>query len=371
VLPVESPKQRDNPPVRPVAPPLEGPPVLAVPDLLSRDVEVVFCIDTTGSMGGLLAGAKAKIWSICNQIASGKPVPQLKVGLVAYRDRGDEYITRVFDLRKDLDAIQSELSTYVAAGGGDAPESVNQALFDAVHKISWSTDRRTLRIIFLVGDAPPHMDYKDDVKYPVTCKRAVEKGILINTVQCGEDLDCTKYWKDIAAKAGGEYVAIPQSGGVVATMTPFDGPLAHIGEELLKTALIYGDFVQKGKGSRMLAAARALKGSAAADRAAFCAKYREIGPYDLLDAVTAKRVKLEDVRDDDLPANMKRLRTLADRRSFLDRVAAHRAKLYKEAMAQEKKRTDALAARKVSKESFDLKVLEVLRKQAKKFAIDY
>jgi hypothetical protein len=158
---------------------------------------------------------------------------------------------------------------------------------------------------------------------------------------------------------------------VVAMLTPFDGPLAHIGEELLKTALIYGDFVVKGKGSRMLAAARALKGSAAADRAAFCAKNKEIGPYDLLDAVTAKRVKLEDVRDDDLPVSMKRLRTLADRRSFLDRVAAHRAKLYKEAMGLEKKRADALAARKVGKESFDLKVLEVLRKQAKKFAIDY
>ena len=89
-------------------------------------------------------------------------------------------------------------------------------------------------------------------------------------------------------------------------------------------------------------------GASAADRAAFCAKNKEIGPYDLLDAVTAKRVKLEDVGADDLPASMKRLRTLAERRSFLDRVAAHRAKLYKEAMALEKKRTDALAfARKV------------------------
>src|SRR3982750_1532331 len=61
-------------------------------------VEVVFCLDTTGSMGGLIDGAKAKIWSICNQIATGKPTPELKVGLVAYRDRGDAYVTRVFDL---------------------------------------------------------------------------------------------------------------------------------------------------------------------------------------------------------------------------------------------------------------------------------
>src|SRR4051794_14904662 len=67
-------------------------------------VEVVFCLDTTGSMGGLIDGAKARIWAICNQIASGKPTPDLKVGLVAFRDRGDEYVTKVFDLSDDLDA---------------------------------------------------------------------------------------------------------------------------------------------------------------------------------------------------------------------------------------------------------------------------
>ena len=77
-----------------------------VPNKLPKPkVEVVFCLDTTGSMTGLIDGAKAKIWAICNQIASGKPIPDLKVGLVAYRDRGDDYVTRVFDLSDDLDAI--------------------------------------------------------------------------------------------------------------------------------------------------------------------------------------------------------------------------------------------------------------------------
>ena len=180
------------------------------------NVEVVFCLDTTGSMGGLIDAAKAKIWAICNQIAAGKPTPRLKVGLVAFRDRGDEYITKVFDLSDDLDSIYGHLKTFKAAGGGDIHESVNQALDDAVNKIKWSTDKKTLRIIFLVGDAPPHMDYPDDVKYPETCKKAVEKEIIINTIQCGSDPECTKYWKDIAVKSEGSYAAIPQAGGVVA-----------------------------------------------------------------------------------------------------------------------------------------------------------
>src|SRR6266498_4936548 len=66
-------------------------------------VEVVFCLDTTGSMGGLIDAAKQKIWAICNQIAAGNPTPRLRVGLVAFRDRGDDYITKVHDLTDDLD----------------------------------------------------------------------------------------------------------------------------------------------------------------------------------------------------------------------------------------------------------------------------
>src|SRR3954452_458577 len=108
-------------------------------------VEVVFCLDTTGSMGGLIDGAKAKIWAICNQIAGGKPTPDLKVGLVAYRDKGDDYITKVVDLTADLDSIHAELKKFTANGGGDAPESVNQALDDGVNKVKWSTDKKTLR----------------------------------------------------------------------------------------------------------------------------------------------------------------------------------------------------------------------------------
>src|SRR3954470_8792571 len=98
-------------------------------------VEVVFCLDTTGSMGGLIEGAKQKIWAICNQVASGKPTPDLRVGLVAYRDRGDAYVTRVIDLTDDLDDIHKQLMGFRAEGGGDEPESVNQALDDAVHKV--------------------------------------------------------------------------------------------------------------------------------------------------------------------------------------------------------------------------------------------
>src|SRR4030042_4170733 len=135
-------------------------------------VEVVFVLDTTGSMGGLIQAAKEKIWAIANTLASTKPAPDIKMGLVGYRDRGDIYITKVTDLTDDLDAVYEQLMGFAADGGGDTPESVNQALNEAVTKVNWSKDGKAYRVIFLVGDCPPHMDYTDDVKYSESCKAA-------------------------------------------------------------------------------------------------------------------------------------------------------------------------------------------------------
>src|ERR1022692_1902737 len=138
-------------------------------------MEVCFVLDTTGSMGGLIEGAKQKIWSIANEMIGAKPTPEIRIGLVAYRDRGDEYVTRSFDLTNDIDAVYGHLQSFQAAGGGDEPESVNEALQAAVRELSWSTDRHVLKIIFLVGDAPPHMDYANGPKYPEVCQQAMKK----------------------------------------------------------------------------------------------------------------------------------------------------------------------------------------------------
>ncbi|HVO40438.1 MAG TPA: vWA domain-containing protein, partial [Spirochaetia bacterium] len=122
-------------------------------------VEVTFVLDSTGSMGGLIEGAKEKIWSIANDIiarkAPGSTVgPEVRIGLVTYRDRGDEYVTRRFDLTTDIDAVFKNLQSITADGGGDDPESVNEALREAVNDLSWTASSKVLKIIFLVGDYP-------------------------------------------------------------------------------------------------------------------------------------------------------------------------------------------------------------------------
>ena len=82
-------------------------------------VDVVFVLDTTGSMSGLIQTAKEKIWSIATTMASAQPTPEIRIGLVAYRDRGDQYVTKVVDLSEDLDSVYAMLMDFEAGGGGD------------------------------------------------------------------------------------------------------------------------------------------------------------------------------------------------------------------------------------------------------------
>ena len=126
-------------------------------------IEVCFVLDTTGSMGGLIAGAKDKIWSMANEMISAKPTPEIRIGLIGYRDKTDAYVTKVYPLSNDIDDIYAKLMAFKAQGGGDTPESVNQALSEGITKMKWSKSKKVLKVIFLVGDAPPHMDYKQDL----------------------------------------------------------------------------------------------------------------------------------------------------------------------------------------------------------------
>ncbi|UUZ51616.1 VWA domain-containing protein [Massilia sp. B-10] len=119
-------------------------------------IELMFVLDTTGSMGGMLEGAKAKIWGIVNDLLQQRSLggATIRVGLVAYRDRGDNYVTRVTPLSANLDTVYSQLMSFQAQGGGDTPEDVRSAMAEAVRLGGWSAPgSNTSQIIFLVGDA--------------------------------------------------------------------------------------------------------------------------------------------------------------------------------------------------------------------------
>jgi len=341
-------------------------------------IEVCFVLDTTGSMSGLIEGAKQKIWSIANEMVSAKPTPDLRFGLVAYRDRGDQFVTRRFDLTNDIDAVYANLQGFRADGGGDLPESVNQALHEAVTKMSWSQDRQVLKIIFLVGDSPPHMDYADDVKYPEVCQLAAKRDLLINTVQCGNTPQTTPVWQDIAKLAEGSYAAISQSGGMVALATPMDAELATLNRKLGGTLVAYGgETVRRSVAAKQIAA-EAAPAAAMADRLAFNARYGVAvqGEGELLDALANGKLKLAEAKKDQLPAELQTL-SASELQAAVEKKQKERADLQAEIAKLGKQREEYLAqerqrlAKSGKADSFDEKVASILHMQAARKGIDY
>jgi hypothetical protein len=334
-------------------------------------IEVCFVLDTTGSMSGLIAGAKQKIWSIANELISATPRPELKIGLVAYRDRGDAYVTQVTDLTADIDAVHGALRGFSAGGGGDGPESVNQALHESVEKISWSGGEGVLKIVFLVGDAPPHMDYADDVPYSAVCHTAVKRGLVINTVQCGGQGDTTRVWKEIAALAEGRYIALPQEGGMVVIAAPQDAQIAEVNRALGRTLVAYGAAERRREVQAKQAASEGAGASAAADRLAYnAATGRAVqGEGELIDAIARDEVRLEDVRQEDLPEDLRGMTR--------EQLAAHVAAKQEERAALQGKLKTLLAEREAHVEAerrrlvaegrgdaFDAEVAAAVREQA-------
>ncbi|OGV56527.1 MAG: hypothetical protein A2X49_06520 [Lentisphaerae bacterium GWF2_52_8] len=338
-----------------------------------EEVEVVFVLDSTGSMGGLIEGAKQKIWSIANGIIARKPSPNVRFGLVSYRDKGDEYVSKVFDLTDDLDTVFKNLQSFNAMGGGDGPESVNQALNEAVMKISWSKNAKTVKTVFLVGDYPPHMDYKDDVKYQVSCQEAAKNNIVINTVQCGNNSATTPVWQEIARLAEGSYIALEQSGGMNAITTPYDEEMAKLSTELNKTVVSYGSKRQQADVAEKKAYAAAAP-EVAASRATFNAMAggKAIqGRGDLVSDLKDGYAKLETLKEEELPDELKKM-SADERTTYIAKQQSLRAELNKKQEELARKRSEFIEQEKKRLSStgkgdaFDLKVNEMINSQAER-----
>jgi len=281
-------------------------------------VEVAFVLDTTGSMGGLIEGAKRKIWSIATAIVDSNPDADVRMGLVAYRDIGDDYVTRTFDLTTDIQDLYANLLEVRARGGGDWPESVNEALDVAVNKLRWTLTSDVRRIVFLVGDAPPHMDYAQDTKYPTTLAVAKQKDIIVNAVLAGSARDADRVWRDIAQNGNGRFIPIPQDGGqVVIIETPYDDEIIILQKEINGTVIPYGPrALQKHTEdrTRQLSQVAAAAPAQASEMASYLNKRAKAssealtGDGDLVSDVAAGRQKLVAVKDDELPDNLRALK---------------------------------------------------------------
>jgi uncharacterized protein YegL len=162
----------------------------------SRTIDVAFILDTTGSMSEEISAVKSTIQKVTSSL--GGEAVQVRIGMVAYKDRGDEYVTKVFPMTTDLGRFGADVSGVQASGGGDMPESVNEGIHAALSRLDWN-DAAVAKFAFLVGDAPPHLDYRQDFDYAAEMKDAAHRGIQIFTIAAsGMDDLGQVVWRQVA-----------------------------------------------------------------------------------------------------------------------------------------------------------------------------
>lgn len=183
-------------------------PVQASPGLA---LDVVFLIDTTGSMGDELEQIKSSLLAVTGELQGKRADLQLRYAAVAYKDIDDDYVTMAHPFTDDTAAFSEAMQALTASGGGDLPESLNQGFNRAVEGLEWRPE--AAKVVFLVADAPPQMRFKGDVLYGDSAVRAVGLGIRVHSVAAsGLDPLGTLVLRQVAQLTRGKFIFIEYGG---------------------------------------------------------------------------------------------------------------------------------------------------------------
>lgn len=339
------------------------------------DVDLVICLDSSGSMQGLIDSARQKIWDIVNGMLDARPMPNLRVALLSYG--GDYqgylpeqgYVIIESNLTTDLDTFYEKLMALHAAGG---EEYVGWVVNDALEQLNWSEDANALRILFVCGNESADQA-REKFDYREVCKKAAEeRGIFVNAIYCGgaKDGDASG-WMDVARIGGGDFTNIDQN-GVVTIETPMDKELMEWNGKLNETYIYYG---AEGKGAKEKQSeqddnASGMSNQAACDRAVCKANsYYRNDSWDLVDACNnIEDFDLSKVEEKDLPENMQKM-TVEERKQYVEQKNKERQEIQtkindinKERAAYISKETAKLADK--SQNALDTALRNCIRKQA-------
>ncbi|MBK9261469.1 MAG: VWA domain-containing protein [Polyangiaceae bacterium] len=176
----------------------------------AQTIDVAFVLDTTGSMSEEINALRDTLEKVASSLGTVGIRP--RVGLVEYRDRGDAFVTRMHQMTTDVAGLQARIAALQANGGGDTPEHVNEAVRVAVRTLKFKPES-IARLVFLVGDAPPHLDYANDEGYVGAMQEANHAGIQIYSIAAsGMDALGQVVFRQLAQYTGGTHMFVLRGG---------------------------------------------------------------------------------------------------------------------------------------------------------------
>ncbi len=322
-------------------------------------------------MDGLIDQAKSRLWKIVNELATAKKdgqAPQLQVALYEYgqssRPAAGGYLRRILPLTNDLDRVSEELFKLKTNGG---QEYCGLVIQQAVSDLQWSTRNDDLKLIFIAGNEP---FTQGTVDYRISCRQAIGQGIIVNTVFCGNYQEGLRTdWKAGADLADGQYLAIDADHTPPPIAAPQDIEIARLSREMNQTYVAYGREGASGKERQQEQDknAASLSGEVAAQRAAAkAAPQYSNSTWDLVDAKKGGKVKLEEMKDEELPQEMKGMSN-KERNEYVTAMQSKREALQKKIAALHAEREHFVTEKmknQAAMNTLDSAIIGALRQQA-------
>ncbi|MFO0931312.1 MAG: vWA domain-containing protein [Planctomycetota bacterium] len=332
-------------------------PVGKRPEPVRKAIDLALCLDTSGSMQGLIDAARQRMWEVVNELATATPTPTLRVALLTYGSEGSEadgFVVVRAPFTTDLDLVSEKL---FALGTNGGTEYVGRVVRTAVGNLQWSGPDAA-KILFVAGNESADQDRAAPFREVV--KHAFGLGVRVNSIYCGNPDDGdAPLWREVAVVGHGRFAAIDHNHGVVAVATPFDAELADLSGKLNRTYLAYGDKGQEALGRQSAQDANAAPSApAAAARAASKAGglYDNRG-WDLVDRSREEGFDLDKVPVEELPEEMKAM-TPAQRKAHLEAKTAERAAIAAKVKDLDAKRRAYVQAEMAKKGLDDSKALD-------------
>ena len=343
-------------------------------------IQVAILLDVSGSMDGLIEQAKAQLWNMVNTMGkakcSGDMIPKIEIALYEYgRSTNDVkagYVKKINGFINDLDSLSQNLFS-LKTNGGD--EFCGQVIFSSLQELQWDAAPGNYKVIFIAGNE----DFlQGNLHYTKACTEAKNKGVIVNTIYCGDKMQGIREHWNLAGECGnGSFTNINQNATEVDIPTPYDSLIYSYNEKLNGTYIAYGyggASYQKKQAQMDVANASMSKGAGIKRiKAKGNSAVYNNAKWDLVDAKASGGFDLATIDKKELPDSLKN-KTTEELKKIVEEKSKERGTVQKEIATLNTQRDAFIAVEKAKNATnknnaatLETEVERIIKEQARRY----
>ena len=342
-------------------------------------IQAAILLDVSNSMDGLIEQAKAQLWTMVNVMGKSKcngTTPQIEIALYEYgrdnNDQGKGYVRQISPFTSDLDKLSQDLFALTTNGG---QEYCGQVIHTSLNELNWDTASSNYKVIFISGNE----DFlQGNISYTIACNEAKKKGVIVNTIYCGDRLQgIREHWNLLGECGNGSFTNINSDAKPEDIPTPFDSTLITLNNKLNGTYIYYGETGRQKQAMQATADANNAGINTYVGVNRIAAKSQKATYYnagwDLIDAKDEDKKILDKVDFKTLPDSL-RNKNKAQLEAIINQKSNERTLIQKEIREINKKREAYISDEKQRKaknnnntQTLETEVEKIIREQAKRF----